>query len=363
MHRTHHHHHGHAAQLTTVIEPPLSFRQKLRQQGHELMNQIYRHLSSPVLHRPHRNPAQPSRPVIMAPTILAPGAPRGNAPLEPGNLAGALQLSRKLHYRYGEELQTVRIGPNGTAVGVVTEYPRTPQAVANMLKKAKLSPHPRVVNLMDPGDMGIRTSYVDDLPEGVPTQVGDVWVKKISGIRESMGPNSARYGATQIEHETATLLVFDPNKPSEGWSPVEYHAFKNWRDTTSLPPQTFERVWRSLYVPGRTYMDVIHCAGGVGRTGTVLLRLLGQVFLDQRSAAGNPATPQDIANFVRDMTILLRQLRGPQFLPDDGQIKMVHESMLASMDVPVPGHEWPQPMPFMPVPPMHHGPIPVSVMG
>ncbi len=249
-----------------------------------------------------------------------------NVPVGVTSFVGHEMLTRSLHTRHGGELQTLRF--QWQPQGVMTRYPVHTQDVANMLQSALHSPSPRVINLMNPGDMNIHHSYVDRMPEGRSCRVGhlDVWKQTVG--HENMGSNG--YGGPII-HVRTMLHVRDPSHPLQPWRTVDHHAFQGWLDTTTPPPETFERMWRSLYEPGRVDQGVVHCAGGVGRTPTIMWRLAFQAYLDQANLQGRWVSPAETANFIDQLTTEARAMRGGQVLPAEGQIRLVYESCLRAL--------------------------------
>lgn len=242
------------------------------------------------------------------------------------SFVGHEMLTRSLHTRHGGELQTLRL--QSQPQGVMTRYPVHTQDVADMLQSALQSPSPRVINLMNPGDMNIHHSYVDRMPEGRSCRIGhlDVWKQTVG--HEGMGSNG--HGG-QITHVRTLLHVRDPSQPLQPWRTVDHHGFPGWLDGTAPPPETFERMWRSLYQPGRVDQGVVHCAGGVGRTPMLMWRLAFQAYVDQANYQGRWVSPAETANFLDQLTQEARAMRGGQVLPGDAQIRMLYESCLHAL--------------------------------
>lgn len=247
-------------------------------------------------------------------------------PQGPTVFSANMRVTRSLHTRHGGELQTLRIGRR--EVGVMTRYPASDHDVADMLRSALQSHRPRVTNLMNRGDMGIDDSYVDALPEGKVCRVHDLEVFKVTRQPRYMGPNTENEPVWQ---ERATLYVRDRGDRKSEWRPVEYNAFSKWLDTTAPPPATYERMWRALYVRGMQHWGVMHCAGGVGRTGTLLFRLVFQSWLDAANARGQRVSPAQAEHFLSDMITRARTLRGQQVMPDDGQRRLLYESCMRAV--------------------------------
>jgi len=235
-------------------------------------------------------------------------------------------IPRSLHTRRGGELQTLCF--QRQSQGVMTRYPGRTVEVAAMLQKALQSPSPRIVNLMNPGDMGVHHSYIDRMTEGRTCRVGhlDVWKQTLG--RKKIGTDG-RGG--EVAHVRTRLHVRDPAQPLQPWRVVEHHAFPGWKDTKTVPPETFGRMWRSLYEPGRIDQGVVHCAGGVGRTPTLLWRLAFQSYLDRANRQGRTVSQPETASFLDQLTQESRAMRGGQVLPDPGQVRMLYDSCLRAL--------------------------------
>lgn len=257
--------------------------------------------------------------------FAAPG-PQVPVPVGVTDFVAHETVPRELHHRLGGELQTLRL--DGGVRGVMTAYPHDSRQVADMLKRAMKGAQPRIVNLMNPGDGGIDQSYIDKMPEGRTCRIGPLRVRKTTIGQEDIGSNG--HGG-RIQHVRTRLMVRDEKSPNREWRAVDHHAFNGWIDTTELPPETFGRMWRSLYEPGRTDQGVMHCAGGVGRTPTLLWRLIFQQHLDSARRRNVHLSPAHRATFLHDLTAEARMMRGPQVLPDEGQLRMLYASCLRAV--------------------------------
>ncbi|MCZ2495792.1 hypothetical protein GN316_03390 [Xylophilus sp. Kf1] len=285
------------------------------------------HLPHPHLpHLPHLShvPHLPHRHHHHHRGFAPPAALHPQVPLGVTDFVAHQVLPRHLHTRHGGELQALVV--HGQPLGVMTRYPVRTRDVAAMLKCALRSSAPRIVNLMNPGDMGIPHSYVDRMPEGRPCRIGPLDVVRQTVGRQALGPNG--HGGDLVQVRTL-LHVRDRSQPLHPWRTIDHEAIQGWVDTARLPPRTFEHLWRSIYQPGRIDQGVVHCAGGVGRTPTLMWRLAFQSFLDQANRQGRLVTRAETANFLDKLTQEARAMRGNQVLPDEGQIRMLYESCLA----------------------------------
>ena len=229
----------------------------------------------------------------------------------------------------------------------MSAYPTSPKAVEKLLIRALRSDNPRIVNLMNRGDMGVETSYVEQFPEKQTVRLGHLQVHRMTEGADRLGPNTE--GRTMSRVRTG-IYVRDDRDPSRKWRRIEHHTVTRWIDTTTPPLPTFERTWRSFYVPGRIDQGVIHCAGGVGRTAMLLFRLSFQSFLDRANAAHRYVSPQEASNFLDDLITEARTLRGNQVMPDMEQIRVLRQSCQMAVQ----NQRAPQPHPpgFVPWGPM-----------
>ncbi|QHJ01119.1 hypothetical protein GT347_25910 [Xylophilus rhododendri] len=239
-------------------------------------------------------------------------------------LQGATGFARKMAIR--PELQTVHGGDlqelryRGRVWGTMTRYPETTAEFAALLDKARRGSR-HVINLMNAGDMGIRQYQVEKLPERQWARVGHLKVCKISEPARELGSNG--FGR-QLIHEPATLLVYDPLDPKAGCTRVQYDGYRNWRDRSTLPDATFAALMRSQRRGRGPDRPIVHCAGGIGRTLTVLVPHAFADYLAEARRRGHMVTHHDADAFITGIVQAARDIRGNFVLPDEHQRKTLY---------------------------------------
>ncbi len=221
----------------------------------------------------------------------------------------------------------------GVFQGVMTQYPGNDKEVADMFRSAIRNAPPggaRVINLMERGDLkaaGFGTqSYVDALPEGKPTRVGDL--EMIKTTKKSGEPIGRNLKGETIRHDVCSVKVRDTKDPSGTWHDVRYDAVDHWTDTKAMPLRSFDNLCSALHDPKRDgNFGMVHCAGGIGRTGTYALRDMARRHIERENAAGRHVEFKEILSDIRQWTLEMRDLRGPGFMPDSMQLDMVMHSV------------------------------------
>ncbi len=196
--------------------------------------------------------------------------------------------------------------------------PRDEHETAVLLLHAMRHGSNRLVNLWNPGDAGRSRSYVDEIP-GHGKDFGAFTVTRRHFRTLALGSNGE--GAMVVDQH-CKLIVQSAREPRT--REIDYHHIQGWTDRTALPASTFDAVCSALqrsapHAVGGTF----NCAGGIGRSATMLLEQAMRDYLRRAHAMNRCVSYEQLCAKVAGWVTEMRALRSDGVMPDGSQLRML----------------------------------------